>query len=57
MQIKTTEDMALQNYARMLLSKLGAWQPHNMKRITDALKKLPYEDIKEKKKNGRSEQP
>ena len=40
--VETQQDMARQNSARVLLSKLGIWQPHNIRRIVDALMNMPY---------------
>jgi len=42
MDLQTEQDMARQNSARKLLYKLGIWQPHNMRRIVDALMNMPY---------------
>jgi len=36
------EQLILQNYAKVLLSKLGIWQPHNIKNIVDAYLNMQY---------------
>ena len=42
MDISTPEEIALSNYAKQLLAKLGVWQPHNEKRIVDAYLNMQY---------------
>jgi len=40
--IKTEQEMAKQNSARVLLNRLGIWQKHNARRIVNALMDMPY---------------
>jgi hypothetical protein len=40
-QVNTPEAIALGNYARLLLFKIGAWQDHNVRGIIDKLFELP----------------
>lgn len=41
MQTKTPEELALSNYAKTLLYKLGIWEPVNVWDITDTLLSIP----------------
>lgn len=43
-QIETPGDVALQNYARKLLFKLGAWREANIFLLTQGFMELPWED-------------
>jgi len=40
-ELSTPESVALGNYARLLLYKIGAWQDHNIRGIVDKLFELP----------------
>ena len=42
MDLETPQDIALENSAKILLSKIGIWKEHNAFRIVNALMNMPY---------------
>ena len=48
MEVESETKLVLQNYAKVILEKMGIWREHNAKRIADALLNMPYmeEEIK-----------
>ena len=42
MDVQSPEELALSNFSKLLLSKLGIWRPHNLKRIVDAYLNMQY---------------
>ena len=46
--IEEPEDIALANYGKVLLGKMGILQPHNVYRLVDAYFNMPYAEEKKK---------